>query len=1018
MESSSELKDDSIDYADIHDTNLANVRLTKDNERLTNLVNSLKHQITESCQFVERNAELERNNQKMQSELRTTKLELEDYKNRLEISLKTIEELKNKQEKQTNARQDITAYMYNADKEKNALNEEIKAFKEQIEKKNNDFLKIQAETSNLRATITSMLKVSQTVFNQVFENPDQLMNYLSQLPNKDETLQSQDLHPVINYDEQLASKITQLKFKIKKLKKSQLENQSIMDKFRQENDNKILELNNQVIKLTNEKDQIQQEFALKEIEINNEKSQHLNEIENLKKKVQSLLNRNAEKENNEIKNKIIEVTGTLKQENTDLKNQLQELRQVATEKDRLLIENQNQAKLLMDQRINFDNQKDIMKKKFDKMQEELQKAKKDYDDLEIKYKSALLDKDSQEENKLADIAKFKSLESSLAMAENIKFELESQNKKLTRSVKYLEENVENSKSEISKLSKHRDKLVAVVGKQNLIINSLEKKLEKTINENKSMQDKILETRSKLIQKATEKPQVIEIPISAWFSQEFSRDLCNEINKVANSSIEIIAKLKSIMNTIGSFYNNLLAQKDQNIKQITDESKFTKEILEKIIANISISLDLPQLSYYYFYNDCERANSDINKAIEKLASDKQQISNNKQIVEQDLSEVVDKLSVKNKDEAMEMIDELFITIDNTKMEIKSYKKQIKQLKKLITACTTQSDLKNAENQKQIKELNEEINKKNEEIMKLSNDLNIAERKIKTQERIITDIKDKAKNDIADAINSNTKSNKSEEQKYQKTISNLKEEKMKIKTENEELRLRVKFLENDICQLKGCIMTVENARKRSDDEVSKLMNQFDSYDAKLRNEFSKEKENQKSLYEKHITELKLRNTELAEAHTVMSNSLNDCNLKITELSKKLLNAEKEIDEMRNDSANKIEELTRSLNVANAKIRSITLSKDMEYQNAIDDIVKQSRLVNQSLIDTFVFELRDFIDPHAQVNIPVLSCAVKKAHEELNRLYEQESKLRSILGLGDREVVEDYVSKLVLSRYLSKK
>ena len=177
MDSSSDSNEESIDYADIHDTNMANVRLTKDNERLTNLVNSLKHQISESCQFVERNAELERNNQKIQAELRSTKLELDDYKNRLEISMKTIEDLKNKQAKEQLARKEIPSFTVNNDKEKDLLNQEIKAIKEQINKKNNEVLKAQTELSSLNASINSLLKVSQTVFNQVFENPEKLMQF-------------------------------------------------------------------------------------------------------------------------------------------------------------------------------------------------------------------------------------------------------------------------------------------------------------------------------------------------------------------------------------------------------------------------------------------------------------------------------------------------------------------------------------------------------------------------------------------------------------------------------------------------------------------------------------------------------------------------------------------------------------------------------------------------------------------------------------------------------------------------
>ncbi|EAY03948.1 hypothetical protein TVAG_314780 [Trichomonas vaginalis G3] len=1018
MDSSSDSNEESIDYADIHDTNMANVRLTKDNERLTNLVNSLKHQISESCQFVERNAELERNNQKIQAELRSTKLELDDYKNRLEISMKTIEDLKNKQAKEQLARKEIPSFTVNNDREKDLLNQEIKAIKEQINKKNNEVLKAQTELSSLNASINSLLKVSQTVFNQVFENPKKLMQFLiNQQHNQTPEPSQECIQPTIYYDDKLLAKIEKLQNRIKNEKHYSLELQTQFDKKREDYENKISEQLQQINKLNSENQDLHHQISLKDLDISQQKTLMNSEIDSLKQKITILTKKNKEQEESSMKNKIFELSGTLKQENADLKRQIQDLKHVSDERDRLQIENKNQAKLLMDQRKYFDDQKETMKKRMDKVTDELNNVKKQNEQLEMKLKSIQFDKDSQDELNIANIAKFKSLESSLAMAENIKLELQSQNQKYARSIKYLEENLENMRAENQKLLRHRDRLVSVVGKQSLLLNNLEKYSSELNSENRSIKDKIIETKTRIIQKEAEKPQVIDIPITAWYSQEFSRELCSEISKIVNSPINNVQKMKSVMDMVGSAYNKQIQEKSKQIQQITEQNDTNKKLLEKVITTLSDILEMPQLSIYYITADFEKAFSEINNYIEKIRFASTQAANSKAEVEDELASIIEKLDVKNKDDAIEMINELYLHIKNQTSEIKSFKKQINQLKKLIKACNSQSDIKDYENQQKIKTLTEENNEKDNEIVSLSRKLKATENSIKILEKHIEDVRNKAKNDVNNAINSNTMNSKSESEKCQKIISEIKETKDKLKAENDDLKLRIKFLENEITQLKGCIITVEGARKKSDEEMSKLLNQFDSYDAKLRAEFAKEKEDQKQLYEKHIEDLKKRSAELANSHTVLSNSLCECNDKISELSKKVISYDKQIDNINCDNKLKIEELNRQLDVANAKIKSISLSKDIEYQNIIDDITKQAKFEKQSLMDSFVCELCQFIDPHIQITPSIIITAVKKASEELKRLEMQEERLRSILSLSNKDCVEDFVSKLVISQYMRK-
>ena len=1054
MEESYESSSENLNSTpEIEDIQAIIFSLKQENQRLKEENESLKKDFKQTLQLEVQNKELLEEKSKLQSDLRSAKASIEKLESRLALNIKINEELKsqiNNDYQKQNKKLDVVTSAEVLDRERRRFAKEIAKLNEDISSREDLYKKSQEENIGLHNEINKILKKSQEKFNISFPNTSSYLTYLEKLPdNNPFTLEMTTSVPEAPplFDDRLVRKVSKLQSDLKTEQKERIKaEQNVEDLKKQFKDVQKI-ANEKVNKASDDLLAVQHKMQMAALEFNRTIDQLNTENAILKQnnlKLQQRLKEN-ESELNKLKNKTKEEE--LKTKNKNLQKEIAALQENLRTKDQTLAQIKNQNDLLQDSKQSAKLQIDNLERKLSHAQSEIASLNDEKEALCCEKKAADLQKTALEETNRSLETKNKSLSVNLHQAQTDLDHQKEENEKNKQALVKLEDLLLNQKREIQNTIDEKDKLLKVIQKQNSVLLELEKRFDTVQKDNKTLQQNLQFTQDKLNQELEKPPVEIEIPAPCWMNKDFPKELCIKITDfVQNKSLEQSTKLRNVMQTIANYYNQNVKDAQEQAQKLKQELDLNREKVDEYLTQIvsAAGLDEPYDVTYEPANDTNQnplsnplktptksndlgytistesivhdciIKKDLLQKIRKAEEEKNQYKQDGEQLKNKLEGLINKLEVKNVQEADEMITKLYETINSLKLEVKNEHANLNRTLKLVKVQEKKIKMQETEREKESEEYEKKLHEKSQEMKQLKESLNKSEKEIQNLQNTIKDKDNDHKLEIDEMRQDQAKQAKQFKQKLENAVKSTKEDLENKQSEIIQLKDTIASKDKDIQDLKRVAASLEAAKRQKDVEIQHLLDQQEEAEQEHRLNSQREKECIKQQYDKCIAEMKKENQQLSESHNESTSALQEANRRVNDLTQKLVTQGLLIDDLKSRIAMVTEETERQIRITEMKTRSALMSQEMHYKNLIEDNKSEFYTEKRKVIGFVAQQFRQYFDAHLELDENCLKSVVRNVRLELDRLSNQESSLRKIMGLSDRESLEDSAAKLVLDIY----
>ena len=1013
MESNSIMQD--IDSAsDADDVHEINCKIKRDNERLIEEVQTLKSQLNQTLEFQAQNEELCKQVTKLQAELRSSKATIDDLSSRLAINLKMNEELKNKIEKSKQPpKLDAPTRAEILDQERKKFAKQIAKFNSEISSKEDLVKRSLEENEELRNQINKILKASQEKFNTVFKDSNSLITYINTIPDNvtpEQTVLVPEAPPL--FDERLVRKIEKLKKEIKNEQKERAKAEEQV-KCLSKQLKEVQDVTNDRIAAVNEElSDAKHKASMESIESSHEIDKLKTEKMSLTQTNEKLKKRLDEAEKELANNKNPQIAQDALTENASLKKEIEHLSAILKDRDQSIYAIRSQVESLQSQNSSADIQQENLKKKIAKGQEEIASLNAEKNSLACENHALLLQKTGLEEQIRTMNVKASTTNAALQQTQTLLEESKAENDKISKATSNLDEIINAQKKEIQDVYSQRNRLVTIVQRQSNLLVSMESKLDSAQNEIKTVKKNLKLTQEKLNEELEKPPAQVDIPVTSWFNKDFPRELCSVITDYAkNEALEPTSKLRNVLQSIATYYNKVLNEEKKNSETFTKQTKEREERNDNFLAELGALFGLEHLSTDAVVSECG-VTKNIIKNIRTLQEEQAEAINEKTRVQNDLSNIVSKLEVKNVEEAETMIAQLYQKINSLENELQNEHSNLSKAKKVIKSQEQKIKAQSSEYESSVKKLKSVIADKEVRNKKTNEALQNSELRVSELQRKVDDQSEQF-NDELESIrqqhNAEIKKISDNSDMKQKEISS---ELTKKVAEIGNLKQKVSDKQREIEQLSKTISTFEEIKRQKDAQIQAVIDQYEESEREIRENAQKEKETLKQQYDKCITNMKKENIKLSESHEESNAALVEADKRVNDLTQKLVASGLQIDDLKNRVAMVSEESERQIRITEMKTRSALLSQEMHYQGVIEESKSEFLTEKRKVIGFVAQQFRQYFDARMELDDNCLKYVVKAVRGELDRLSKQEASLKRIVGTSSNEALEDAVSRIVLN------
>ena len=967
-----------------------NICLRADLEKLQKQFDEL----IECCPSVETTIKENNTLKKQVSEL---KIENEEYRRRLEISLEMNKEMTEKVTKEQKSMD--SSYASQISK----LNDQIKSMEEKSKKdaqnanekmkKINDVIaQNEREISLFKNQITKILNLAKNYFREDINDVEALLAVFLR-PNlteiADGTGSSESNAKNAADIQQYEKKISHYKNLLnnEKLQKKQL--QLAFIQFKKNNELNALTLQEQKIQIDdlNRK----HENELKQMEAN-----HKQEILNLSNQLSPTLKYKS----------MVTQTDLLPSPEPDLKddpiytlmkNDLQLNSQTKTiDNSEIMEQMKNQIENLMDQL-----------KRGEEKQERLNEKNKG-----LQIKIASLEKELKKEQR-------RSIQASTDL-QQAQHEIESLNEQLNavpkeedinegyenianleitnlkKAIEILEDVSTSQKSDINKLTGQRDYLISMVQLQNQALESFEHVIEglkKSYNNSiQQNEDSSLPEESSFMKDDT----VLEIDYG-----DLPETIVSILKRFTeNDGFSCESKIHHIINVFSKFYKNAEVSHESEIKQLKEkieDSTIKFENFNDSILNALGQHDLNSDQIVQSITDLSSHNAILQQRVNELEVFKEEVNGKES----------DNANMKNP---------MVIKLQKVLKELNSrYKLKKIELKECKAAFI--------EVQRRSADEIETLRLANERSRKELNDLQAIHEELHKQNQVLTEEVKEARNA---QYNDYSKSQEEFENILMQNSSNFDEFQNKT---NRDLHLK----DIEITNLK---LKVEEISKASDhwekiaksmsDEASKLksrLNQAQKENEQRLNEVTRQREADIKDLEEHYTkthdDLIAKNKELMEqirkakpANLVKIDR--EAELKRQELETQITQLTFQLQQETTRFQSEMESLTRQNKLIQVQNRAKLMAAETNYSMKCDEMKKDYEVKRKELFGFIAQQFREFYDVKSSLNEDAIKYIVKRIRIKVTNMKKKEESIRHILNAKPNQSTEDALTELILSMH----
>ena len=980
-------------------------QLKQKNEQCNEQISSLRKQLEDAIAFCKENDELKRKNKELATKIRESEAARDDVQRRIEILLKSNEELKTENSNlkeiiKNNEQKDNE----NEEKRIKSLSDQINKLSQQINENKEKISKDKITIDRLSSENTSILHEASAAFQQKMSSTKELIEFLNNYStfSTESTLKIAEQNQEQNNEiiEKLTSCLekTQKRLKEEKSQKKYFEqqNKEILQKYESlkgASDKQMDILEEQIKDLKEEISKMQKESAKKEKE-----SQEI--IDNLTMKLSKSKAKEMTKDEKEKIEKMSGKITILSHENEDLKEQIRILNEKLGDNENTSTAIQKQATSLTSQLQTIEMTHDTLKRKYQATLNELQEKTKELDKVKVQKSSVELDKSAMEEQVKTLNAKLKNAKISADKMESTIKENQAKTEKIVAGTAALESMCESQKKEIKDLVSMRDKFIILSKKQNNLLQSAEKELAQSNSQCKALKKALEQTEEKLNDEIRNPNKGEKIPVSSWFVSDFPRELCALITDFAkNDGLDDCAKLRNVLGTIQKFYARELEKGKKANEEKEKESNKKFETVDLFVSKVGALFDQRGLSCEEIVNN-PIASHDVLSRINNVLSENANLSSEKAKANDNLVEIYDTLEVNSFVEAVTMIKNLFEKIHSLNEQVADEKAKFKVLKKQkkisektfnekIAALNRSLELQ----EKDVNNMNSTIQKLEEELMQKTKEIN----QLKTENEEL-----KIKNESLQKEIEQEKLDGARkiDEKIAFERETQRNEMEKKRCEIEEYKRKILDLEKEISQFRRSAVMIRSVRKEKDQQAQVLIEQFEEQSKEARAQFEREKQALKEQYDKYLSEVKTKNTELVNAHQEATDALREFEEKSAQVQIRMNELEHENDELRVKLEIANEEWERERRLFEMRQRSIVLTTEMKFQTMLEDQRSTFFAEKRKIIGFVVQQFRQYFDAHRELDDDCLRDVVTKAKSELDLLSSQKDTMRKLIGINKNQ------------------
>lgn len=990
-----------------------NANLQNENIKLNEKLKALQFQFDSLTQVSDQIDQIHVENSELTKVNREIRAELDDAKQRLQITLQKNKELESmleseKESKSKVLRNETDDLRKQIESDQKSFREKEKELIKQNEILNNQLKSVTDEKEGILKKIDELLLAMSQIFKRKFYSQDEVIEYLSKHSIPVNSLPDNDIQKTLN-DAQSENK--KLKLQVKEGKKLAKHLEELANEAREEMSQLKTKFETETNTLSMVISNLRQEADLKDI-------RHKQEIETLEmqlKGAREIIDKLREKQTKQTVH--FDKTSPAEADLASLKAQLKASNDKLIDANSIIPALRRQVTDLSAQLNTIQSSKEQLHKVISNLRQENDKLVFDNENLKKEIRGSNFEITELQEQVKSALSQVQAAKVTYKQSKAAFVEEEGKIEKLTSSLSLLGNLLESQKTEIKSLYSDRVKIMAIITKQNAIIQNLEASVIEYRGSIKELNAKCNQLNNAFLTTTESKTTEVEIPVTSWFIQEFSKELCESISDIAqNKSLPVTTKLRSVLSIVTKHYQRIIDQQKEDFNRDRVKMQNDISILSNFVTQIAIATELKELTpeaVLMDYSITTTVSNFIGEHVENLLKKTATLDS----LLKDLSVLFDALEAKSFDDAIASVNDLNKTIKTLYKQLSEAKSQISNDKHIIKGLEHKIDQMNRFSREHADTKQRQIDSLFDEKEKLCKD--ILNAKAETV---------KLKCDNERLIQNHNNERAQLEIEYEKSIDEIRgryeEEKIQIlkALENQEsitreLKSALTSLEFEKNQIQR---TLEICNRDIDDkarQVSELQQVLDNISSDNKRQSDKAKEEVDTRYQKALDGMREKNDEQRKIIERLSQSLSEGEERskcLVDLNNQLSNVVKQQED---SIANLKEELNRERKLIETKVKALSLSSEMRYQNLIEEERCRSQEEKRKIYGFFAHQFRQYYDSRKTLEDETFKETVLNVHAEIERLTRQDVSLRRLLGLDKNESPEEAVSRLLLNMFITK-
>lgn len=580
---------------------------------------------------------------------------------------------------------------------------------------------------------------------------------------------------------------------------------------------------------------------------------------------------------------------------------------------------------------------------------------------------------------------------------------------------------EEAEKEMKRLQTHVDEQEFTIKKQletiqdiNSELESEREKITKLTRKNEELKAKLEENSRQMERRETDMlistRQMVNdakiaaenvIPPPAWRYQDFDEALAAEVDKVAaNTLLQPATKLNQIYRIIVGYYNELMKEHEERIKEERSEHRKTRKALNQFVIDIALKLGLPNISvddvveqgWKQFLDKI----TDITSQLEHAKKQNSKLVAISEHVEKELgpsTDVFEQITLLRKQASHDSN-----RIKRVTSKYRTLKRTYKSLKETTTRRLENDSM---EAEMVISELKQSQTENEQIIHRLKSELSSLRNENMELQKISMDRNTHIGVNYDEEIQALKDENEEIQTAFNSELAKLRDELQRNAEAAEEKDSTILKLTRKITHLEEDLATketeIDEIRRANEAELKRVQ----SHDSQTRDTYAKTVSDLQQKCESYLADLSHITQELTTTKTLHEKAkkviadLTETNSALQEQNKSLTaNMERE----------------RGLN--RAAIKSAVLEADAKAKEKIHKNKSKLEAEKQRILMFAFDEFRVFFDPAGTINERSFRELLFKVRSEMKRLSDSDTIIRRLTGASLHQSTDDAVAKILIS------